>query len=208
MRYRRVPDETIKRLPIYLRRAIRLSEGSVKCVSSKELASLLGVTPWQIRKDLSYFGGFGTRGVGYNVENLISHIREILRLDIVRKAALVGVGNLGSAILAFPGFRPYWLEIAAAFDIDKRKVGKKRNGLVVEDVALLETLKERRIVLGIIAVPDDAAQNVANDLIKVGVKAILNFAPRYIEAPKSVKVITIDIALYLARLPYYVPTKR
>ena len=207
MRYRRVPDETIKRLPIYLRRAIHLSEEGVKCVSSKEFASLLGVTPWQIRKDLSYFGGFGTRGVGYNVENLVSHIREILRLDVVRKAALVGVGNLGSAILAFPGFRPYWLDIAAAFDIDKRKVGKKRNGLVVEDVALLGTLKERRIDLGIIAVPDDVAQNIADDLIKVGVKAILNFAPLYIEVPKRVKVITIDIALYLARLPYYVPPK-
>ena len=207
MRYRKVPDETIKRLPIYLRRAIHLSEEGVKCVSSKEFASLLGVTPWQIRKDLSYFGGFGTCGVGYNVENLVSHIREILRLDVVRKAALVGVGNLGSAILAFPGFRPYWLDIAAAFDIDKRKVGKKLNGLVVENVALLGTLKERRIDMGIIAVPDDAAQNIADDLIKVGVKAILNFAPLYIEVPKRVKVITIDIALYLARLPYYVPSK-
>jgi redox-sensing transcriptional repressor len=207
MRYRRVPDETIKRLPIYLRRAIHLSEEGVKCVSSKEFASLLGVTPWQIRKDLSYFGGFGTCGVGYDVENLIGRIREILRLDVVRKAALVGVGNLGSAILTFPGFRPYWLEIAAAFDIDKRKVGKKLNGLVVENVALLGTLKERRIDMGIIAVPDDAAQNIADDLIKVGVKAILNFAPLYIEVPKRVKVITIDIALYLARLPYYVPSK-
>ena len=205
MRYRKVPDETIKRLPIYLRRAIHLSEEGVKCVSSRELASLIGVTPWQIRKDLSYFGGFGTRGVGYNVENLVNHIREILRLDVVRKAALVGVGNLGSAILAFPGFRPYWLDIAAAFEIDKSKVGKKQNGLVIEDVALLGTLKERRINLGIIAVPDDAAQKVADDLIKAGVKAILNFAPRYIEVPKRVKVITIDIALYLACLPYYIP---
>ena len=207
MRYRKVPDETIKRLPIYLRRAIHLSERGVKCVSSKELASLLGVTPWQIRKDLSYFGGFGTRGVGYNVESLVSRIRKILRLDVVRKAALVGVGNLGSAILAFPGFHPYWLEIAAAFDIDKRKVGKKINGLVVEDVALLRTLKDRRINIGIIAVPGSVAQNVADDLIEVGVKAILNFAPQYIEVPRRVKVITIDIALYLARLPYYVPPK-
>ncbi|MFC1794613.1 redox-sensing transcriptional repressor Rex [Planctomycetota bacterium] len=207
MRYYRIPDETIKRLPIYLRRAIHLSEDGVKCVSSKELASLLGITPWQIRKDLSYFGGFGIRGVGYNVEHLVSRIREILRLDVVQKAALVGVGNLGSAILAFPGFQPYRLDIAAAFDIDKRKVGKKRNGLVVEDVALLGTLKERRINLGIIAVPGEVAQSVADDLIRVGVKAILNFAPQYIEVPKRVKVITIDIALYLARLPYYVPSK-
>ena len=207
MRYHRVPDETIKRLPIYLRRAIQLSEGGAKCVSSTELASLLGVTPWQIRKDLSYFGGFGTRGVGYNVESLVNHIREILKLDVVQKAALVGVGNLGSAILAFPGFLPFGLEIAAAFDIDKRKVGKKRNGLIVEDVTNLEILRERGITLGIIAVPGDAAQNIANDLIEVGIKAILNFAPRYIEVPKRVKVITIDIALYLARLPYYVPSK-
>jgi redox-sensing transcriptional repressor len=207
MRYHRVPDETIKRLPIYLRRAIHLSEARVKCVSSKELASLLGVTPWQIRKDLSYFGGMGIRGVGYNVDSLVNHIREILKLDVVQKAALVGVGNLGSAILAFPGFLPFGLEIAAAFDIDKRKVGKKRNGLIVEDISLLGTLRKQHITLGIIAVPGDVAQNIANDLIKVGVKAILNFAPQYIEVPKRVKVITIDIALYLARLPYYVPPK-
>ncbi len=207
MRYHRVPDETIKRLPIYLRRAIHLSETGVKCVSSTELASLLGVTAWQIRKDLSYFGGFGTRGVGYDVGNLVSQIREILRLDAIRKAALVGVGNLGSAILSFPGFYQYSLEIVAAFDIDKKKVGKKLNDLVVEDVAHLGTLKNRRINLGILAVPGEVAQDVANDLIKAGIKAILNFAPQYIEAPKRVKVITIDIAMYLARLPYYVSSK-
>jgi redox-sensing transcriptional repressor len=186
---------------------MNLSEVGVKCVSSTELASLLGVTPWQIRKDLSYFGGLGTRGVGYNVDGLVSHIRDILKLNVVRKAALVGVGNLGLAILAFPGFLPFGLEIAAAFDIDKRKVGKKRNGLLVENIERLGTLKERGITLGIIAVPGNEAQNIANQLVEVGIKAILNLAPRYIEAPKRVKVITIDIALYLARLPYYVPSK-
>lgn len=102
MRYHRVPDETIKRLPIYLRQAIFLSESKVKCVSSVELARLLGIRPCQIRKDIAYFGGLGTRGIGYNVENLVSGIRNILRLNVIRKAALVGVGNLGSAILAFP----------------------------------------------------------------------------------------------------------
>jgi redox-sensing transcriptional repressor len=186
---------------------MNLSEVGVKCVSSAELANLLGVTPWQIRKDLSYFGGLGIRGVGYNVDSLVNHIREILRLDVIRKAALVGVGNLGSAILAFPGFLPFGLEIAAAFDIDKRKIGKIRNGLIIEDISLLGTLKERDITLGIIAVPGDAAQKIADDLIEVGIKAILNLAPRYIEVPKRLKVITIDIALYLARLPYYVPSK-
>lgn len=207
MRYHRIPDETIKRLPIYLRRAINLSERKVKCVSSTELANLIGVTPWQIRKDLSYFGGFGTRGVGYDVENLISQIREILKLNVIRKAALVGVGNLGSAILSFPGFNQYWLKIAAAFDINKRKIGKKVNGLIVEDVKNLGKLNSRGINLAILAVPGEVAQDVADDLIKAGIKAILNFAPQYIEAPKRIKVITIDIAMYMACLPYYVPLK-
>jgi redox-sensing transcriptional repressor len=207
MRYHRVPDETIKRLPIYLRRVIYLSEMGVKCVSSSELASFLGISPWQIRKDLSYFGGFGTRGVGYNVENLVSHIRKILKLNVVRKAALVGVGNLGSAILSYPGFNQYWLEITAAFDIDKKKVGKKINGLIIEDAARLRTLKDRQINLGILAVPGEAAQEVADNLIGAGIKAVLNFAPQYIEVPKMVKVITIDIAMYLARMPYYISWK-
>ena len=117
---------------------------------------------------------------------------------------MVGVGNLGSALLAFPRFSAYWLEIAAAFDIDKGKIGKEKNGLVIEDIANLSTLRERGIDLGIIAVPGDAAQDVADDLIAAGVKAFLNFAPQYITAPDTIKVITIDIALYLARLPYYV----
>lgn len=207
MRYFKVPDETIKRLPVYLRSAIRLSKKGARNVSSKELADLLGFTPWQIRKDFSYFGGLGTRGVGYNVENLTRRIRKILRLDVVQKAALVGVGNLGSAILAFPGFRPYWLEVAAIFDLDKDKVGQQRNGLLIEDVAQLGTLKERQIDLGIIAVPAEAAQEVADGLVDAGIRAILNLAPRYISVPSKVKVTTIDIALYLARLPYYVPAR-
>jgi len=206
MRYRRVPDETIKRLPIYLRGAIRLSQRRVECVSSKDLADLLGVAPWQIRKDFSYFGDFGTPGVGYDIDRLIKRIREILRLDVVRKAALVGVGNLGSALLKFPRFGVYWLEIAAAFDIDKRKIGKRKNDLIIQDIAELASLRDREINLGIIAVPGDVAQDVANDLIAAGIKAILNFAPRYLAVPERVKVITIDIALYLARLPYYVPS--
>ncbi|MHC4740970.1 MAG: redox-sensing transcriptional repressor Rex [Planctomycetota bacterium] len=207
MRYCKVPDETIKRLPVYLRGAIRLSKKGTRSVSSKELADLLGLTPWQIRKDFSYFGGLGTRGVGYDVESLTKRIRKILRLDVVQKAALVGVGNLGSAILAFPGFRPYWLEVAAVFDLDKRKIGRKRNGLVVEDAAQIGTLRERRIDLGIIAVPAEAAQSVADALVDAGIRAILNLAPRYISVPSKVKVTTIDIALYLARLPYYVPSR-
>jgi redox-sensing transcriptional repressor len=205
MRYRRIPNETIRRLPVYLRGAMHLSQEGIDNVSSKELASLLGVNPWQIRKDFSYFGDFGTPGVGYNIRSLIKHVNRILRLDTGHKAALVGVGNLGSALLAFPGFRMYGFEVAAAFDVDKRKIGRKKTGVLVEDVGKLRNLDGRGISLGIIAVPASASQSVADALVEAGVKGILNFSPRYITVPKKVKVITIDIAMDLARLPYYVP---
>jgi redox-sensing transcriptional repressor len=205
MRYRRIPNETIRRLPVYLRGAIHLSQEGIENVSSNELAGLLGVNPWQIRKDFSYFGDFGTPGVGYDIRGLIKQINRILHLDIGHKAALVGVGNLGSALLAFPGFRMYGFEVAAAFDVDKRKIGRKKTGVLIEDVADLRNLDRRGICLGIIAVPESVAQRVADALVEAGVKGILNFSSRYINVPRRVKVITIDIAMDLARLPYYVP---
>ena len=203
MRYRRIPSETIRRLPVYLRGAMHLSQEGIESVSSKDLAGLLGVNPWQIRKDFSYFGDFGTPGVGYKLSHLIRRINKILHLDIGHKAALVGVGNLGSAMLAFPGFRTYGFEITAAFDVDRRKIGRRKAGVLVEDIARLAKLDARDISLGIIAVPEGAAQAVADRLVGAGVRAILNFSPRYIMVPKRVKVITIDIAMDLARLPYY-----
>jgi len=206
MRYHKIPDETVRRLPVYLRGAIHLSQQGVEHVSSASLADLLGVKPWQIRKDFSYFGDFGTPGVGYQLDSLIKHINKILRLDTGPRAVLVGVGNLGSALLAFPGFRMYGFEIAAAFDVDKRKVGRVKSGVLIEDSARLGQVRRRRIDLGIIAVPEAAAQEIAQTLVKAGIKGILNFSPRYIAVPKRVKVITIDIAMDLARLPYYMPS--
>jgi len=206
MRYHKIPDETVRRLPVYLRGAIHLSNQGVEHVSSASLADLLGVKPWQIRKDFSYFGDFGTPGVGYQLESLIKHINKILRLDTGPRAVLVGVGNLGSALLAFPGFRMYGFEIAAAFDVDKRKVGRTKNGVLIEDIARLRQVRRRRIDLGIIAVPEAASQEIAQTLVEAGIKGILNFSPRYIAVPKRVKVITIDIAMDLARLPYYMPS--
>lgn len=203
MRYRRIPNETIRRLPVYLRGAMHLSQEGMESVSSKDLAGMLGVNPWQIRKDFSYFGDFGTPGVGYKLSHLIRRINKILHLDIGHKAALVGVGNLGSALLAFPGFRTYGFEITAAFDIDKRKIGRRKASVLIEDVARLADLDARGIYLGIIAVPEGASQDMADRLVGAGVRAILNFSPRYITVPKRVKVITIDIAMDLARLPYY-----
>jgi len=180
-------------------------EQGQQSISSRNLADFLGVNPWQIRKDFSYFGGFGTRGVGYNIEKLAKQIKKILKLDAVHKAALVGVGNLGSAVLAYPGFRIYGLNIAAAFDTDSEKIGRKIENITIEDVSNLRTLKKRKINLAIITVPRDAAQQTADALVKAGVKGILNFSPCYITVPKKVKVVTIDIAMDLARLPYYLP---
>ena len=205
MRYHKIPDETIRRLPIYLRGLLFLSEQGKQSISSRNMANLLGVNSWQIRKDFSYFGGFGTRGVGYEVGKLIKQINKILKLDGVRKVALVGVGNLGLAILAYPGFRMYNFEIVAAFDTNPKKIGRKVSNITIEDASDIRTLKRRKIDLAIIAVPRDSAQETADALVEADTKGILNLAPCRITVPKKVKVITIDIAMDLARLPYYMP---
>lgn len=205
MRYHRIPDETVRRLPIYLRGLLFWSEQGRQNISSRNLADFVGVNSWQIRKDFSYFGDFGTRGVGYNVEKLVKQIKKILKLDIAQKVALVGAGNLGSAVLAYPGFRICGFEIAVAFDINPKKIGKKINNIAVEDASKLRTLKKRGINLAIMTVPRDAAQQTADALVKAGVRGILNFSPCYIVVPKKVKLITIDIAMDIACLPYYMP---
>lgn len=205
MKNRRIPDETIRRLPIYLRGLLFLKEKGQKNISSRDLAEFIGAYPWQIRKDFSYFGDFGVRGIGYNIEKLAKEIKKILKLNVIQKAALVGVGNLGSAFLTYPGFGIYGFDVAAAFDIDPKKVGRKINDVIIKNVSNIQMLKKRRIKLGIIAVPRQAAQDTADKLVKAGITGILNFSPCYITVPKKVKVITIDIAMDLARLPYYMP---
>jgi redox-sensing transcriptional repressor len=203
MKYHRIPDETVRRLPVYLRGLLFLSDHKQN-ISSRNLADFISVNDSQIRKDFSYFGVFGTPGVGYDIRKLIRQIKKMLNLSVPHKAALVGAGNLGSAILAYPGFRMYGFDIAAAFDNDPKKIGREINNVRIEDISSLRTLKRRKISLAIIAVPRDAAQQTADALVKAGVKGILNFSPLRITVPKKVKVITIDIAMELARLPYYI----
>jgi len=205
MRYHRIPDETVRRLPVYLRGLIVSADQGREHISSQSLADFVGVDAWQIRKDLSYFGDFGTPGVGYNIERLARGIKKTLRLDTIRRAALVGVGDLGSALLSYPGFRMYGLDIVAAFDVDPKKVGKTVGGVEIEDPAQLGTLRQRDISLAIVAVPRAAAQATVDQLVAAGVRGILNFAPSKVTASKRVKVITLDIAMELARLPYYIP---
>ena len=207
MKYHKIPDETIRRLPVYLRGLLVLSEQGRENISSRNLAELVSVNPWQIRKDFSYFGDFGTPGVGYDIKKLVKQISRILRIDVVHKAALVGVGNLGSAVLAYPGFKIYGFDIVAAFDNEPKKIGRKIGNVTIEDISKIQGLKRRCISLGIITVPGDTAQQTADALVKAGIKGILNFSPCYISVPKKVKVITIDIAIDLARLPYYMPTR-
>ena len=170
MRYRKIPDETVRRLPIYLRGLLFSLEQGQKTISSQNLGELVKVNPWQIRKDFSYFGGFGTPGRGYETTKLVKQIKKILKLDVVHKAALVGVGNLGSAVLAYQGFKTYGFDISAVFDSSPKKIGKKASNITIEAVDRLPILKKRKIDLGIIAVPGNAAQETADALVKAGIK--------------------------------------
>ena len=206
MRYHKIPDETIRRLPIYLRALLFLLEEGQHSVSSQILAGFLGVNAWQIRKDFSYFGAFGTPGVGYDIEKLAKQVKKILKLNSPKKAALIGVGNLGSAVMSYSGFGVYGFNIVATFDINPKKIGRKVNNIRIEDVSNLQVLKKRKVNIAIIAVPRESAQRTTDAVIKAGVRGILNFSPCYIKVPKTVKVVTIDIAMDLARLPYYMPT--
>jgi redox-sensing transcriptional repressor len=203
VRYSKIPNETIRRLPVYLRGLALMSQQGLNSVSSGKLADFVSVHHWQIRKDFSYFGDFGTRGVGYDIGNLAKQIKKILKLDTTRKTVLAGVGNLGSAIMSYTGFGIYGFEIIAAFDNDPSKIGRRINNILVEDISALGTLYKRQIDMAIIAVPEQAAQSVTDLLVLSGIKGILNFSPRRIIVPKKIKVITIDIAADLARLPYY-----
>jgi redox-sensing transcriptional repressor len=208
MKYRKIPDEAIRRLPVYLRGIHFLSAQGQDSVCSSSLADFVGVNACQIRKDLSYFGELGKPGVGYDLNKLERQITKVLNLESGHNIALVGVGNLGSAVLAFGGFGQYGFNITAAFDSDPKKIGKRKGRLLIEDAANISTIKNRNVDLGIIAVPAEAAQEVADALVAAGVKGILNFAPAKINVPRKVKLITIDIAVELARLPFYITTTR
>jgi redox-sensing transcriptional repressor len=208
MRYHKIPQETVRRLPLYLRASLDLARLGVNRTSSQRLADHLGLTPGLIRKDFSYFGDLGKRGVGYDTRTLVDRIKRILRLDVTRSAVLVGTGRLGSALLEYGGFARYGVQIVAAFDRDPTKVGLTLGGVRIEHVKRLATVKGRSVDVGIIAVPEGAAQEIVDTIVGAGVRGILSFSPKHIVTPKRVKVISIDIAMDLARLPYYLPGNR
>lgn len=204
MKYRRIPEETIRRMPQYLRAFSMLKTEAQGYISSRLLAEQLHLNPPQIRKDLSYFGAFGTRGIGYPVGPTTEQIRSILKLNVTQKAVLVGAGRLGTAIAAYPGFTLFGFDIAAIFDNDINKIGTKIGCCVIEDTRDIDSIRHRGIHLAILAVPSEAAQQCADQLVGAGVKGILSLSPCYLYLPKRVKIITIDLAMELGTLPYYI----
>lgn len=204
-----IPRATLNRLPLYLRVLSQIDRRKIAYVSSQKLAELVGTNSAQVRKDLSFLGELGVRGMGYDVHHLETNILRVLGLLEPRKAVVVGVGRLGSALIGYPGFVEKGFKIIGAFDADPKKVGETVAGLKVKSMDELEKfVKENEPVdIGIIAVPGDSAQEVAELLIKAGVKSILNFAPVSLETNDSVPVRYVDLSVEMQILSYYLMKK-
>jgi redox-sensing transcriptional repressor len=199
-----IPDIVIRRMPMYARNLQTIIEHGGASVSSDELATASGISSAQIRRDLAYFGRFGTQGRGYNARRLLSEINHILGLDRTWPVALCGYGNLGRAIAQYGGFVPSSFRIAAIFDRNEERIGTEVGEIRVEpQSAIASSVRVKGIRLGIIAVPFDAAQLIADALIDGGIEAILNYAPTHLRAPDSVLVREIDPVGAMQSMTYY-----
>ncbi len=201
---RKIAEVAITRLSIYNRALGRIEKQGVEIISSDELGDRVGCSAAQIRKDLSYFGEFGEVGKGYFVRDLRDAISRILGVDRKWNVALAGAGHLGSALLAYPEFRQRGFDIVAVFDNDLSKVGKKWEGIVIQDTSELpKTVKEQDIRIGIIAVPTQVSQEIANLFTSCGVRAILNFVPASITVGEGVELRNVDLSTELECLSYF-----
>lgn len=199
-----VPAIVVGRLPLYLRALNQLAQANQKVTSSQELSERLGFSSAQIRKDLSYFGEFGKQGTGYEIAYLQDQLRRILKVNQVWEMVLVGAGDLGTALAHYEGFERRGFRIKAIFDNDPAKIGMRMKGLVVRPTEELgQAIREERIHVALIAVPAEAAQEVADRLIEAGVGAILNYAPTTLTAPPRVRVYDIDPVVGLQSMTYY-----
>ncbi|WP_406072982.1 redox-sensing transcriptional repressor Rex [Micromonospora sp. NBC_01638] len=199
-----LPEATVARLPEYLRALHNLADAGHETVSSEGLSASAGVNSAKLRKDLSHLGSYGTRGVGYDVALLIEQIEFVLGLTQRRAVALVGVGNLGHALAGYAGFAGRGFRIAALLDADPSRVGEEINGLVVRHVNELPAVAEAEsLAIGVIATPAAAAQQVADQLVAVGVTSILNFAPCVLSVPEGVDVRKVDLAIELQILSFH-----
>ena len=195
---------TVRRLSVYTRCLQQLEEDGVKTVSSQELAERFNLNSAQVRKDLAYFGEFGVRGIGYYVAGLKAELQKILGLDREWSVALVGFGNLGSALFHYKGFSRQGFRIAAIFDADPAKIGRDVGGApVLSSADLAREVKARGIQIAIVAVPPEAAQAVTDQLAEAGIKAILNFAPSRLRAPRDTRLKHVDLSIELETLSFY-----
>lgn len=207
MENEKIPLVVIPRLSLYYR--VLFGFYSSDFISSEEIAQLTGFSASQIRKDLAYFGQFGIPSKGYQVDELKRTILKILGTDKQWDVVLVGVGNLGSALLTYRGFGRLGFKIKCAFDNDLRKIGKNLEGVVVQDITELgTTLKKENIRMAIVAVPQDAACEVVNSLVKAGVRAILNFAPLRLQAQAGVEILNVDLSVELEKLAYFLTASK
>jgi len=203
-----VSDVVINRLPLYLRMLEFLQKEGKAITSSQELGERLALSSAQIRKDLSYFGGFGKQGTGYNVEYLQKQLRQILHIDQMWDVAVIGAGDLGRALVHYQGFASEGFQIVAIFDIAQKKIGMPVGDLVVASMdELPRVVQEKQLAVVILAVPAESAQSVANQLIELGVRAILNYAPITLNVPPNVRVYNIDPVVGLQSMTYYLQVK-
>jgi len=206
---KKVPEGTIFRLFVYLREVTELTKLDIHTITSAELGERTSLSDAQVRKDLGYFGQFGVSGAGYDTGELKAALEKILGKDKIWNVAVVGVGHLGSALLAYPGFKGRGLNIVAAFNSDKRKIGKQVKDVTVQSMdELPKAIGEKSVSIGVIAVPGRYAQEVADRFIKAGVECILNFAPATLIVPENVKVKHVDLSRELETLSYYMVNKK
>ena len=200
----RTPATTIERLPLYYRCVQKLDSKGVEVISSQELGEMIGIPSTQVRKDLSYYGEFGRRGVGYEVDNLVKNLERILGLNESWELILVGAGNLGQALVNYGGFKRLGLNINYALDVDQDKIGNKLGDAEIHEIDELEKLvEENNINIAVLAVPDENAQQIADRLIDAGIKAIWNFVPVRLDVPEDIEVRNEDLAIGLISLTYY-----
>ena len=200
----KIPDIIISRLPIYLRALQRLADAGEQTTSSQELGELVGISAAQIRKDVSQFGEFGKQGTGYSILFLMERLRDIVEVDRVWEAVIVGMGDIGHALAHYNGFADRGFDVTMVFDNDPKKIGRKAGEFEVLDAeTMVEKIKSRKIKIAMLCVPAASAQVAADQLVRAGVKAILNYAPISINVPEDVKVQYVDPVMHLQRMTYY-----
>jgi redox-sensing transcriptional repressor len=200
-----IPNPAVRRLSLYLRQLESFQRKERRTISSKQLGESLGLTDAQVRKDLAYFGQFGHPGIGYRVEELIAQVKRILGTDRTWNIMLVGAGNIGRALSSYRGFMAKGFRLVAVFDNDPGKVGKRLGAFTIQPLSdIPATVQKQQIRLAILAVPADAAQDVADQIVGAGVRGILNFAPVSLTVPPDVAMNSVDVAVQLEQLSFQV----